>query len=136
MNSKAGNIIEKTGALSVAELETLVTESVYILGVTIISQMEPEVAGFEGGDTWIIDQYRMSIDQQFLPTRDEGSWTNTTLSMSGVKETSKDIDRLQIGGRYIVFYDYSAMANGYSLEGLMRWSDDKVAAIEQIIKRK
>jgi hypothetical protein len=45
------SIIEKTDSLSLAELETLVAAATYILGVTIVAQMERDIADFEGGDT-------------------------------------------------------------------------------------
>ena len=135
MRAPRTSIVDETEALSLAELEALVDESTYVLGLTIVEPLEQDIADFEGGDTWLFDQYRVRIDRQFQPIQDEPGWTNTTLSMPGYKQTEAEFGALEVGGRYLAFYRIDAMANAYSLDGLMPWDDGKVTAIEAFIRR-
>ena len=129
------SVIEETEALSAAELEALADKATYILCLTIVSRMEQDIADFEGGDTWIFDEYRVRNDHQYTPDPNEASWNNTTLSLPGYKDTEQPFDALEIGGRYLAFYTINAMADAYSLDGLMPWDDEKATAIEAFIQR-
>lgn len=119
MKSSPAGIIEKTESLSLADLERLATESDYILQITITAVLEAEYADFEGGETWIFDRYRVSIDKQIFPLQSDRDWMDDTLIMPGTTKRSPEAAKPQVGQSYIAFYRYSAMARGYSLEGLM-----------------
>ena len=134
MSSRYDNILDQTDSLSPDELEELISKSLYVLGLTVISELEQDSFGLEGGDTWYFEEYETRVDRQFQPIEDQISWQGRRLSMPGTKELSES-SQLKIGARYIAFYEYSAMARGYSLEGLMRWDDQKVAEIETLIAR-
>lgn len=119
MKSKTVGIIEKTTAMSLQALEQLAAESDCILQLTVTAVLEAESAHFEGGDTWVFDRYRVNVDRCIFPVQPDSYWMNNTLIMPGVKKGCPEVNTLQIGSCYIAFYNYSAMARGYSLEGLL-----------------
>jgi len=127
------NILETTASLSKMELLALIKKSDYISSVTIESPLEQDFASFEGGDTWVFNQYNTKIEREFKPTESNPAWANTSLTLPGYKQSSDNSLKLTIGKSYIVFYEYSAMADGYSLEGLLYWNEDTAKKIEQLV---
>ena len=133
MKTEDVNIIKVTESLSENDFVELIVKSTYVLCISIVSSIEQDVMGFEGSDTWYFDQYLVNIDEQIMPNRNQGEWTNRTLCMPGRKKIKKPPVKLEHGERLIVFYKIDAMADGYSLEGMMRWSENKVEMIRKMI---
>ena len=121
-------IIDTTNALGLAGQIELAGRSIYVLDLTIAERSEDSSLDFEGIDSWYFDEYRFRLNEQLRPAETEASWTNRSLSLPGVRSRS-EFDELQMGSRYIAFYDYSAHARGYALEGLMKWNEAAATAI-------
>jgi len=132
---KTLSLVEATESLPSSEFATLVSEANYILDLTLVETIDQSCASFEGGDDWVFDEYAIRINEQILPVSGDAYWASNTLSMPGRKSTQYRAGHLETGEHYLAFYNYSAMARGYSLEGLMRRTDDRVDKIARLISK-
>ena len=117
------------------ELPELIDRSAYIVDLEIVAAMEPEVADFEGGDCWLFDRYRVSLNLQICPDESVPSWQQAELTMPGYKK-GQQAQLLGIGQRVIAFYSYSGMARGYALEQLLEWNEKAATEIRALSDKK
>lgn len=136
MTTRSEGLIEYTASLAWPELQQLTLEADYVLQFTVTSELESDYADFEGGDCWVFDQYRISIEKQFFPAQQVADTPDDRLALPGRKQGESGGARPRIGSSYIAFYRYSAMARGFSLEGLLAATDANRAQIEHFIQSK
>ena len=113
-----------------SELEALTRDATYIVGLTVVCCQKSDIADFEGGGTWVFPRYKIVVVQHFAPTGQATSWTNSTLTLPGIKVGASRTDTIDIGGRYIAFYKLSPMAKSNSLAWLLTWNEARTASIE------
>ena len=115
-------------------MKELTRDATYIAELRVSRRQKSGIADFEGDGTWVFSRYKIVVMQQFAPMGQGTSWTNSTLTLLGIKVGESAIDNIDIGARYIPFYELSSIAESYSLAGLLTWNEARTASIESVLR--